>query len=94
MSDQRIQATDKMATLFDSCVKVRLNVDSTLVQQLADNAVHALKQITAKPAPNIDIILQASKDKTKTIKPTLTFEESADGAVAVIILQVETKAKG
>jgi len=83
MSDQKVMATDKMATLLDSCVQARMHIDSALVQQLAENAAHALKQITAKPSPTVDILLQASPDGSKTIKPTLTFDESAKGAVAV-----------
>jgi hypothetical protein len=92
MSDQ---TTKIEATLFDSCVRVRIQIDPELVLELRDGAEFALGQIKAQqlagqqPKP-ADIILQASKDKSKTIKPTLTFEDKdGTGMTGVVILQVE-----
>lgn len=90
MSRPRIEANDKMATLLDSCVRVRINIAVELLQQLADNAEYQLKHLALGQTGQVDVFLQASTDKTKTIKPSLTFEETPGGAVGVVTLVVET----
>lgn len=93
MSQPRIEANDKMATLLDSCVRVRINIAVELLQQLADNASYALHHLTEGQTGQVDVTLQASSDKSKTIKPSLTFEETPAGAVGVVTLVVETHTK-
>lgn len=89
MSEQTKKTGMDLSTLVDSCFKVRMEVSAALLEQLRDGATNALK--TAKPGDlkPVTLILQSSQDKSKTIKPTLTFEDDGKGMIGVVILQVE-----
>jgi hypothetical protein len=89
MSKQTDMAGDDLSTLVDSCFRIKLQVSPALLPQLKDGATELLKTAKMGDLKPLEMIIQASQDKSKTIKPTLTFEDGGKGMIGVVILQVE-----
>ena len=91
MSNQsgNIESTASIDHLFDSCEGMVFKIPPALMHQLAENATFLASKMTYGQTAPVVVTLQASNDKSKTIKPTMTVAHGKDGFFGVIILEIE-----
>jgi hypothetical protein len=82
---------------FDSCVGARFHVASKLLAQLneivARAALEAQRDGMENSSSLAEFFLAGPKDKSFTIKPTMTIKENPEGMVTEIILEAEAHQK-
>ncbi len=86
--------SDPLPQEFDSCEGMRFVIAAELMPQLSQVAAFAANKMTAGQKKPVTFSIQASVDRTRTIKPTLTFEDGTKGMFGVLLLEVETHKKG